>query len=115
MNKWLKISLLLIVLLFYYQTKAQELEDSPPPVEATPPSNPSEAPVSAGANKGANLQRNKKVNIGFDDELVKGRVNNPEVDYLFARKQFNFKKLIKLREDFIPEVQKGKVEYGAGD
>ncbi len=50
----------------------------------------------------------KKFNVKFDDEMVKGGAEKPEVEYLFQRGDVNFKKLIRLRENFIPEVQKGK-------
>jgi hypothetical protein len=50
----------------------------------------------------------KKFNVKFDDEMVKGAAEKPEVEYLFQRGDVNFKKLIRLRENFIPEVQKGK-------
>jgi hypothetical protein len=50
----------------------------------------------------------KKFNVKFDDEMVKGSAEKPEVEYLFQKGDFNFKRLIRLRENFIPEVQKGK-------
>jgi hypothetical protein len=50
----------------------------------------------------------KKFNVKFDDELVKGAAEKPETEFLFQKGDFNFKKLIRLRENFIPEVQKGK-------
>jgi hypothetical protein len=97
---------------------AQDLSDVPPPIEA-PAAKGGEAPVAPSSSGGKVTAvkdgKKQKLQLGFDDELVRGKLNNPEVDYLFARKQFNFKKLIKLREDFIPEAQKGRVEFGAGD
>jgi len=50
----------------------------------------------------------KKFNVKFDDEMVKGAAETPDTEFLFQRSDFNFKKLIRLRENFIPEVQKGK-------
>lgn len=47
----------------------------------------------------------------FDDELVKGSQASPEVEYIFSRSAFNYKKMIRLRENFIPEVDKGKDEF----
>ncbi len=46
----------------------------------------------------------KTTSINFDDELIEGEVKKPELLYLLQRKQFNFKRLIKLREDFLPEM-----------
>ena len=53
----------------------------------------------AGAGK-------KKTDIDFEDELVEGEVKKPELFYLLQKKQFNFKRLIKLREDFLPEMRR---------
>jgi hypothetical protein len=50
----------------------------------------------------------KRFNVKFDDEMIKGAAEKPELEYLFQRSDVNFKKLIRLRENFIPEVQRGK-------
>lgn len=116
MNKFV-FSCMLLSSLISLSVVAQDLSDLPPPVDDFSRSS-GEEPVAAGSGQQVKVQpggKKQKLQLGFDDELVRGKLNNPEVDYLFARKQFNFKKLIKLREDFIPEVQKGKVEFGAGD
>lgn len=42
--------------------------------------------------------------LNFDDELIQGDAQKPELFYLLERKQYNFKKLIRLRENFIPEM-----------
>lgn len=44
--------------------------------------------------------------LQFDDELVEGELRKPELLYLFQKKQFNYKRLIKLRENFIPEMRR---------
>jgi len=56
--------------------------------------------------------KQKKINVKFGDEFVKGQEEHPSAEYLFDRKQFNFKKMIQLRENFIPEVEKGKDDFG---
>jgi hypothetical protein len=48
----------------------------------------------------------KRTNVDFEDQLVQGEVKKPELFYLLQKKQFNFGKLIKLRENFIPEMTK---------
>lgn len=48
----------------------------------------------------------KKTSIDFEDELIEGELKKPELFYLLQKKQFNFKRLIKLREDFLPEMQR---------
>ena len=46
-----------------------------------------------------------------DDELVQGAAPNPEVDYINQKDEKNFKKLIRLRDNFIPEAQRGRGEF----
>ena len=46
----------------------------------------------------------KQTVINFDDYLIEGNIKKPELLYLLQKKQFNFKKLIKLRENFLPEM-----------
>lgn len=53
----------------------------------------------------------KKIFIQFDNELVDGQRENPGVDYLFNRKEANYKKMMKLRENFLTEVKKGKRDF----
>ncbi len=53
----------------------------------------------------------KKIVIQFDNELVDGKRENPELDYLFTRKEANYKKMMKLRDNFLPEVKKGKRDF----
>jgi len=56
-------------------------------------------------DKSAN-QGKKRTNINFEDQLVRGEVQKPELFYILQKKQFNFNKLIKMRENFIPEMKK---------
>ena len=53
-----------------------------------------------------NSRVKKRTNINFEDELIRGEVQKPELFYIMQKKQFNFSKLIKLRENFIPEMRK---------
>lgn len=48
----------------------------------------------------------KKKSLSFEDELVEGATQKPEMFYLFQKKNFNYKRLIKLRENFLPEMRK---------
>ena len=38
------------------------------------------------------------------DESLRGEQSKPQISTLFKNKQFNFGKIIKLRENFIPEM-----------
>ena len=48
----------------------------------------------------------KRQTLSFEDELVEGGAQKPELFYLLQKRNFNYKKLIKLRKHFIPEMRK---------
>ena len=48
----------------------------------------------------------RKQTLNFEDELVEGSAQKPELFYLFQKKNFNYKRLIKLREHFLPEMKR---------
>lgn len=52
----------------------------------------------------------KKATLNFEDELVEGSSSKPELFYLFQKKNFNYKRLLKLRENFIPEMKRTSEE-----
>lgn len=52
-----------------------------------------------------NRSKKRTTSINFEDELIEGNVKKPELLYLLQKKQFNFKRLINLRDDFIPEMR----------
>jgi hypothetical protein len=60
----------------------------------------------ATAQSRSDQKPTKKTVINFDDELVEGDVTKPELSYLLQKKQFNFGRLIKLRENFLPEMRR---------
>jgi hypothetical protein len=67
------------------------------------------------AEKSASSGKDKKqTKIDFEDELVEGELKKPELFYLLQKKQFNFKRLIKLREDFLPEMRRDADEIRRG-
>jgi len=45
---------------------------------------------------------------------LEGELKKPELFYLLQKKQFNFKRLIKLREDFLPEMRRDADEIRRG-
>jgi|SRR6185437_16230101 len=47
----------------------------------------------------------RKTEINFEDELIEGGEQKPELFYLLQKKQFNYKRLIKLRDNFLPEMK----------
>ncbi|MBF5044026.1 hypothetical protein FGE12_16630 [Aggregicoccus sp. 17bor-14] len=48
----------------------------------------------------------KKTVIDFTDVAVEGELTKPEGSYVLNRKKTNFKSLIKVRDNFNPELQK---------
>ncbi len=64
---------------------------------------PSPPPVS---NTDGPSKTEKKQTINFEDELVEGTAQKPEIFYLFQKKNFNYKRLIRLRENFLPEMRR---------
>lgn len=73
--------------------------------------------VSANAQTtGSASQAKKKTTINFEDQLVTGELRKPELFYLLQKKQFNFGRLIKLRENFVPEMRRTseQVQRGGG-
>jgi hypothetical protein len=71
---------------------------------------PSVGGASSPSNSGIKTQGNK-FTLDFDDELVTGKSVNPGVDFVFVRGQFNGKKMIRLRDNFLPEIENGKQEF----
>lgn len=69
------------------------------------------ADKASSADKGGDKKRTK---IDFEDELVEGELKKPELFYLLQKKQFNFKRLIKLRDDFLPEMRRDADEVRRG-
>ena len=52
-----------------------------------------------------NKKKSKRTTINFEDQLIKGQNQKPDLLYLLQKKQFNYKRLIRLREDFLPEMR----------
>ena len=73
-----------------------------------------ETPVDAQVNKNAeelngSVDKNKSEmkQLNFEDELIEGTTQKPDLFYMFQKNNFKFKKLIKLRENFLPEMARG--------
>ncbi len=64
-----------------------------------------QASASPNSKSGTN-RAERKATLNFEDELVEGSTQKPELFYLFQKKNFNYKRLIKLRENFLPEMRR---------
>ena len=50
--------------------------------------------------------KKRKATVNFEDELIQGDINKPELLYLLKQRQANYKRLIKFRKNFLPEMRK---------
>ena len=73
-----------------------------------------QAPAQDPSSQAKATPGKKKTAINFDDQLVSGELRKPELFYLLQKKQFNFGRLIKLRENFLPEMRKTAEEIQRG-
>ncbi|MBX2996643.1 MAG: hypothetical protein KF681_17625 [Bdellovibrionaceae bacterium] len=67
-----------------------------------------QTPTTTTATSNATVvsKKERKTSLNFEDELVEGATTKPELFYLFQKKNFNYKRLIRLRENFLPEMRK---------
>ena len=73
-----------------------------------------QAPQAAPTTKPAPA-KDKKTSVNFEDQLVEGQTQKPELFYLLQQRNNNFKRLIKLRENFLPEMRKTGEDVGRKD
>lgn len=67
-----------------------------------------------GKGKSNQSSEERKKSLSFEDELVEGATAKPELFYLFQKKNFNYKRLIKLRENFVPEMRRTSEDVPRG-
>lgn len=51
-------------------------------------------------------KKERKATLNFEDELIEGSTQKPDLFYLFQKKNFNYSRLIKLRQNFLPEMRR---------
>ncbi len=66
-------------------------------------------PFVAYAQSATNM-KSKKTTVNFEDQLIEGQAQKPDLLYLLQKKKFNYKKLIRLRENFLPELRQSSNE-----
>lgn len=59
-------------------------------------------------------RKTKRTTINFEDQLIKGQNQKPDLLYLLQKKQFNYKRLIRLRENFLPEMRETSTDIEEG-
>lgn len=78
------------------------------------PSKEGAAPAAKPAGGGSGKEA-KKTSVNFEDQLIEGQTQKPELFYLLQNRNNNFKRLIKLRENFLPEMRKTAEDVGRKD
>jgi hypothetical protein len=68
--------------------------------------------ATAAANGSGTGKSPKHTSINFEDQLVEGQTQKPELFYLLQQRNTNFKRLIRLRENFLPEMRKTAEDIG---
>lgn len=53
----------------------------------------------------------RKVKVSFGDELVKGASEKPDISNFNTKTDFNYKKLIRVRENFLNEMEGGLDDF----
>jgi hypothetical protein len=65
----------------------------------------------------AQSKSDKKTTVlSFEDELIQGDVSSPDLFVILKNKNINFGRLLKLRQDFIPEMRQTRQDvHGSSD
>ena len=80
------------------------------------PAAPTAPTTGTPVNAPIKLDRSKitnRIKLQFDEDLVKGNAENTELNFIQTRKENSFKKMIKIRENFIPEIESSSSELGS--
>lgn len=70
--------------------------------------------IYAQSKGGKKSGKAKRQVIDFEDQLVEGEVSKSELLLLLQKKRYNFGRLIKLREDFLPEMRRSESNIKIG-
>lgn len=57
----------------------------------------------------------KRTTINFEDQLIEGRAQKPELFVLLQNRMNNSRRLFKLRENFLPELRKTGEDVGRAE
>lgn len=62
--------------------------------------------ISTAAAQAPDVKYKKKTVYDFDDDLVEGELQRPDGEFIESRRKAKHSSLIKIRENFIPEMLK---------
>lgn len=74
----------------------------------------STAPASESGKDGGK-KGSKRTTINFEDQLIEGRTQKPELFVLLQNRMNNSRRLFKLRENFLPEMRKTAEDVGRAE
>jgi len=57
----------------------------------------------------------KRTTINFEDQLIEGRTQKPELFVLLQNRMNNSRRLFKLRDNFLPEMRKTAEDVGRAE
>ena len=70
----------------------------------------------AWAQTGASEKKSsKRTTINFEDQLIEGRTQKPELFVLLQNRMNNSRRLFKLRENFLPEMKRTAEDIGRAE
>lgn len=62
--------------------------------------------IASAQGQGPSVKYKKKTVYDFDDDVVEGELQRPDGEYIDSRRKAKHSTLIKIRENFIPEMLK---------
>ncbi len=118
----MKNNSILFGFIFCFCSSLSQAEEPPPPViepSPAPPavsSSPSAAtPVATNSTGRPSSGKKRQVKINFEDELVRGSTETPDLLLLSEKMPYSYKKMIRIREHFQKELENGKSDFSPND
>ena len=62
----------------------------------------------------AQTEETRTTKLNFEDELIKGDVSSPDLLLILRNKNPDYGRLLKLRENFLPELRETRYEVMRG-
>jgi len=84
-----------------HSSRSKRSAEPPKPTEAPPPATDAPAPE---AQNDAPVQHHGPTRLDFDDRLIQGQTNKAGAVYLYERKELKVRSMVRLRENFRPEI-----------
>lgn len=78
-------------------------------------STPANPPAGNTSGSDAGKKGSKRTTINFEDQLIEGRTQKPELFVLLQNRMNNSRRLFKLRENFLPEMRKTAEDVGRNE